>query len=68
MLSPVPTIFRPCLYLLSVCVLLTSVSCGTRVVKPTEAEPRIATNSPATPTSVSMWLGNTERNFYGSGP
>ena len=47
---------------------LSASGCGRNVVKQTEAEPRLAANDPVPPTSVPMWLGTPERNFYGSGP
>jgi outer membrane protein assembly factor BamB len=42
-------------------------ACGGKLIKETEASP---TKPPgvALPTSVSMWLGNESRSFYGTGP
>ena len=41
------------------------VGCGNKVVPET---PAAVVEKPKPPTAVPMWLGNGERNFYGSGP
>ena len=45
---------------------LSLAACGGKLVKETIAETK-ATPAPP-PASVPMWLGNTSRNFYGTGP
>ena len=54
--------------IVAVCLIFlgTLVGCGGKAVSETKAEPRI--EKPKPPTSVPMWLGNGERNFFGTGP
>src|SRR5262245_58663135 len=40
-------------------------ACGGKVISKTEAK---LPDPPKPPSSVPMWLGNKERNFYGTGP
>ena len=42
-------------------------ACGGKVVTPIEAKSQ-PPPAPKLPTSVPFWLGNAERNFYGTGP
>src|SRR2546430_10020275 len=54
----------------ALCLVLLLVSlnaCGGKLVKETVAEPKVERPAPP-PTSVPTWLGNTRRNFYGTGP
>ena len=58
-----------CRYFLLFLFLLTSLSLSacTRVTKGTEPNPKpVEVKKPAPP--VATWLGNPERNYYGSGP
>src|ERR1041385_162486 len=54
-----------CLFLLSVFMLL--CGCGGKLVKQTSAEP-VAKRPARAPLDFPAWLGNRERNFYGTGP
>src|SRR5688572_7748943 len=69
MLSTFLTSFRSitCLSFLLL-MFLGATGCGRSVVKQTEAEPRVIANAPVSPTSMTTWLGTSERNFYGTGP
>src|SRR6185295_12767138 len=55
---------------LSITLLLSALvslsACGGKVISKTEAHSRPEPQKP--PGSVPMWLGNSERNFYGTGP
>src|SRR5512132_1310188 len=67
MCSPIPALFRFQACLLLLCLGVAGSGCGSNVVKETEAEPLVAAK-PVKPPGMPMWLGNLERNFYGSGP
>src|SRR5688572_16622144 len=62
--------FRPSLGLLFLVLGLSpSLSgCGGNLVKETAAETKAQTKAPPAPTSIPDWLGNPERNYYGTGP
>src|SRR5688572_5957689 len=51
--------------ILLLAAVLSLPACGGQVVSRTEAHPP---DPPKPPSSVPMWLGNTSRNFYGTGP
>src|SRR5690242_19560536 len=53
---------------LAICLVCLGVlsGCGGKAASETKAEPRI--EKPKPPTAVPLWLGNGERNFYGTGP
>ena len=42
--------------------------CGGKIVKETLAEAKTEAKAPPAPPSIPGWLGNPERNFYGTGP
>ncbi|HKO59632.1 MAG TPA: PQQ-binding-like beta-propeller repeat protein, partial [Pyrinomonadaceae bacterium] len=48
-------------------LVLAFTSCGGTLVTETVAEPVVARPAPPPP-SLPMWLGNTSRTFYGTGP
>ena len=57
---------RFCATMLAAIASLAATSCGGKVVSETVAEPRA--EKPKPPTSIPMWLGNPNRNFFGTGP
>src|SRR6185436_290737 len=52
---------------LSVLILTFGAACDGKLVKETSAEPVAPRPAPPPPT-VPTWLGNSSRNFYGTGP
>src|SRR6185436_5600893 len=58
--------------LLILCLMLSVLSlsgCGGKLIKSTSAEPKSSSPPPPPPPpTVSTWLGNSSRNFYGTGP
>src|SRR5262245_31905195 len=56
----------PITFLLAVSISLSA--CGGRVISKTEAKPAEPPPAPKPPSSVPAWLGNSSRNFYGTGP
>lgn len=63
---PLPDSLHLPAFLLVLGLILATSSCSPAVAKKTEAEPLKA--RPVKPSGLPMWLGNVERNFYGSGP
>src|SRR5438876_382566 len=43
-------------------------ACGGKFVKETVAETKVQPKAPPVPKNIPSWLGNPERNFYGTGP
>ena len=48
-------------------VLVSLPACGGKLVKETSAEP-VAERPAPPPVEFPAWIGNRERNFYGTGP
>ena len=69
MLSSRPTDFRSCLCLLILLISLAGAGCTGTVVKVPVAEAsRGKIADPINPVEMPTWLGNSARNFYGTGP
>ena len=69
MCSSRPTDFRSYFSLLILVIGLAGAGCGGSVVQVTVAEAsKGKTADPINPVDITTWLGNSTRNFYGSGP